>query len=107
LLAPQDASQDLISVYDILSEAQNGMLMADKDQCRLLLFEMDFNQEQIDCLFEKEPGIKTIDDALNKLEFTMMGFNHSFVETANQEEGQCKICNGKKAEHRRAFLERL
>ena len=36
-----------------------------------------------------------------------MGFNHSFVEAASQEEGQCKICNGKKAEHRRAFLERL
>ena len=37
---------------------------------------MDFTKPQIDCLFENEPNIETIEDALNRIEYTALGYNH-------------------------------
>jgi hypothetical protein len=40
------------------------------------LLEIGYTLLQIDTLFEVEPDIYNVEDALQKLEFTPMGYNH-------------------------------
>jgi hypothetical protein len=59
---------------------------------------------QIDTLFESEPDILNVEDALQKLELTPMGYNHKFVSHFGS---SCVICNDTIEKHLEFNLQRL
>ena len=70
---------------------------------------MDFKLEQIDLLFAREPDIQNVEDALDKLELTLLGYNHNFVgrlfvdpesEYCHDNNNICQICFNPKEAHK-------
>ena len=68
-----------------------------KFQCKQTLIEFGYTIKQINCLFEAEPTIRNIEDALLKLEKSPMGYNHKFM--GNEFDDNCLICNDLMAIH--------
>ena len=80
--------------------------MAPKESCKQMLLEFNFTNAQINALFKNEPGIVTIEDALQKFEKTALGFQHKFVpdRTPNN---FCLVCLEGEKMHYEYNLKRL
>ena len=52
---------------------------------------MDYNLDQITILFDLNPEIKNVEDALEKLEKKALGFEHKFAGVPGSI--RCQICN--------------
>ena len=75
-----------------LAEVHEQHLLKPRDQCKGVLLGMHYSLIQIDTLFDNEPGIETLDDALQMLEKTNQGYLHKFVPD-RLNNNLCKICH--------------
>lgn len=63
------------------------------EQTKEALLNFGYTLKAIECLFEHEPDIDSLEDALLKLEKTKMGYMHKFVGLDSQD--MCRICQQK------------
>jgi hypothetical protein len=68
------------------------------------LLEIGYTLQQIESLFEAEPDILNVEDALQKLELTPMGYNHKFVPHLGI---SCVICNETIEKHLEFNLQKM
>lgn len=77
------------SVSEVISAGQESQLLMPKQSCQQVILDMGFSLDQIQCLFINHPEIENVDQALQLMEKTDLGYPHKYYDKIN---GICGIC---------------
>lgn len=87
-----------------MSRNQEGVLLSPIEQTKSTLMDLGF--KNLDAFFKHCPEVKTVEDALERLEWTPLGYRHPFIVDPIESLQVCLICREREIFHYDKSLER-